>query len=209
MPRLRRGQRRARRHNRSRRRLVRAVREGPPPPVRADGRAAGPSGHPSRCGPGVGERVQLAVPATTEARCRRARGEREAWAREDARRTFDQRRDCYSDFLKQLREAGLAAYNAGYELAPPLEFGWNLPLYEALLRFRVFASPEASTTAEQAYNAAWRWGDAGGTVNEAPFHEGQDAFDAAEIELLAVIRADLGVDAAIPTQTSRREDLDA
>ena len=40
--------------------------------------------------------------------------ERESWAREDARRTFEQRRDCYVDFLQRLREAAVATHNAAY-----------------------------------------------------------------------------------------------
>ena len=135
--------------------------------------------------------------------------ERAAWAREDARRTFDQRRDCYIDFLQHVRKAALATYNAGYELGPALEFGWNLPLYESLLRLRVFATPETVKAAAEAYDAVWTWGDAGGTVNDARFHDGQDRFDAAETNLLAVVRADLGVEAAIQTHAYQRDDPDA
>jgi hypothetical protein len=135
--------------------------------------------------------------------------EREGWAREDARRTFDQRRDCYIDFLQNVRKAALAAYNAGYELGQALESGWNLPLYESLLRLLVFASPEAAKAAEEAYDAVWTWGDAGGTVNDARFHDGQDRFDAAETNLLAVVRADLGVEAALPTRDYQRDEPDA
>lgn len=125
--------------------------------------------------------------------------EHDVWAREDARRTFDERRNCYMDFLQQLREVALATHNAGYELGPGLEFGWNLPLYESLLRLRVFASPNVAHAAQNAYDAAWTWGDAGGSVNEESFHEGQQRFDETETEVLAVIRADLGVDAGIGT----------
>lgn len=103
----------------------------------------------------------------------------------------------------------MAAYDAGYELGPALEFGWNLPLYESLLRFRVFASPEAAQAAEESYDAVWTWGDAGGTVNDARFHDRQGRFDAAETILLAVVRADLGVEAAISTRAYQRDDPDA
>lgn len=121
--------------------------------------------------------------------------EQDAWAREDAKRTFDQRRDSYIDFSQHLRAAALAVHNAGYELGPALEFGWNLPLYESLLRLRVFASPRAADAAQHAYDAAWRWGDAAGSVRDDHFHDNESKFDQAELDLLSVIRTDLGVDA--------------
>ena len=121
--------------------------------------------------------------------------EHDAWAREDAKCTFDQRCNAYIDFSQQLRAAALAIHNAAYELGPALEFGWNLSLYESLLRLRVFASPEAAGAAQHAYDGAWRWGDAGGSALDARFHDGENEFDQAEHDLLSVIRTDLGVDA--------------
>ena len=59
--------------------------------------------------------------------------ERERWAREDALRTFEQRRDAYIDFYESLREMARTAYDHGMGLSEPprkedggeLPFEWN------------------------------------------------------------------------------------
>src|SRR5207249_4144755 len=84
--------------------------------------------------------------------------EHEAWAHEDSRRTFDHRRECYVDLHQRLREATLLIHNFGYGLGPALEFEWNLPMYESLLRLEVYGTHDAQMTARQVYNAAWHWG---------------------------------------------------
>jgi hypothetical protein len=120
--------------------------------------------------------------------------ERASWAREDARRTFEERRDCYVEFEEHLRSTALSVYNAGYELGPQLEFNWQFPLYQRLLRLRVFATEEARAAADDAYNAVWRWGHAEASVGEDAFHEGEHSYDTAAAEYLSVIRRDLGVE---------------
>jgi hypothetical protein len=59
--------------------------------------------------------------------------EKERWAREDVARTFDHRRDAYSDFYESLREMALTAYNHGMGLRDEEELGeWQLPTYQKL-----------------------------------------------------------------------------
>jgi hypothetical protein len=124
--------------------------------------------------------------------------EREHWAREDAVRTFDQRRDSTVDFYESVREMAFLAYNHGMglnESAEVLAEGWQLPTYRRLQHLRVFGSPEVVEAANEAYSAAWSWGH-GATfgVDDDEFYDGQDRYDQSEAILLDAIRLDLGVD---------------
>jgi hypothetical protein len=110
--------------------------------------------------------------------------EREAWAREDAQRTFEQRRTCYIEFEECLRSTALCIHNAGYSLGPALEFNWQFPLYERLLRLRVFASPEVAEAADSAYNALYRWGNGPVTIDSPAYHDREESYDAAQAEYL-------------------------
>jgi hypothetical protein len=87
--------------------------------------------------------------------------ERELWAREDALRTFDQRNSSYTDFEEKLRSTALLVSQSQTHTGPSLETDWQLPVFQSLLRLRVFASQEGAETANEAYNALWRWGGPG------------------------------------------------
>jgi hypothetical protein len=98
------------------------------------------------------------------------------------------------DFEAKLRATAIAVWDAGYEIGPSVEFGWQLPLFDSLNRLRLFATPEGAAAADDAYDALWRWGDANATVNEDAFHDGNDAYDAAQEQFLRVVRSDMGVE---------------
>jgi hypothetical protein len=121
--------------------------------------------------------------------------ERERWAREDAARTFDHRRDAYVAFYESLREMAFTAYNHGMGLRAERELGeWQLPTYQKLQHLRLYGAPHVVEAADAAYTAAWWWGDnALFGQDNAEFYEGQERFDAAESELLERIRADLAI----------------
>ena len=127
------------------------------------------------------------------------------WLREDQQRTFEQCKDCYLDFIQQLRKATVAVHDAGYELTRPLKFKWNVSLYESLLRLRVFATADAAAAAEIAYDKTVENGQAGLTVHAEPdrFCALQDSAFEAEEALLEIVRLDLGVEAGARGSTPK------
>ena len=126
--------------------------------------------------------------------------EREFWAREDAARTFEHRREAYSDFYESLRAMSLRAYGHGMGLSDDaneedaLPEGWQFPTFQRLQHLRLYATPSVGAAAADAYSAVWRWGHATkrGQDDEA-FYDGQDQADQAEFEVLAAIRHDLAI----------------
>jgi hypothetical protein len=130
---------------------------------------------------------------------RERKREHERWAREDADRTFEHRRDSYVDFYESLRDMTFLIYNFGIghsekpaddrDTLPP---DFQLRTYRKLQHLRLYATPEVIAAADDAYNAAWRWGDqAKYGQDEEEFYEDQFSFDQAEQELRRAIRADL------------------
>jgi hypothetical protein len=122
--------------------------------------------------------------------------EQQQWAREDAARTFEHRRDAYSAFYEALREMARQAYAHGMGLSDSdeLPIDWQLPIYRKLQHLRLYATPLVNDAASAAYNAAWRWGhNATHGVDDDGFYLRQDEFDQAETELLAAIRDALSV----------------
>jgi hypothetical protein len=75
------------------------------------------------------------------------RRERERWAREDAARTFDHRRDAHVDFYESLREMARSAYNFGTGLTDALALAvdWQLPTFRKLQHLRTYASTRRPT----------------------------------------------------------------
>jgi hypothetical protein len=127
--------------------------------------------------------------------------ERERWAREDADRTFSHRRDAYVDFYESLRDMAFAIYSFGMGLAgEPDENDGRLPPDFQLLTFRklqhlrIYATPVSAEAADNAYSAAWRWGqDTRFSQDDEQFYESQFHFDEAEEQLRNAIRSDLGI----------------
>lgn len=128
--------------------------------------------------------------------------QRELWAREDSRRTFDQKREVYVDFHQQLRVASLAIFDLLYKQGPPLGDGWQLPLYESLLRVRIFGSREVSIAASHAYQTSFDWG--GTQPHEATeivgvlSSPGEEEQEAAIEAYLEAMRHDLGIEMPTP-----------
>jgi hypothetical protein len=125
-------------------------------------------------------------------------------AREDAARTFDHRREAYSDFFESLKAMALRAYNHGLGIGnePPdedgdLPEGWQFPTFQKLQRVEMYGTPDVYVSANEAYSAVWWWGHTTkfGVAGD-DFYAAQEAADAKEAEVLLAIRRDL----AIPEQ---------
>ncbi len=114
--------------------------------------------------------------------------EREQWAREDSLRTFEQRRISYLEFEEQLRFAALAVSDTRSRSA--LEEEWQVPVFQSLLRLQVFATPETTATAVDAYEALLRWSEA----NDVNSYHAEAAYDTAHDQYIAAIRKDLRID---------------
>jgi hypothetical protein len=122
--------------------------------------------------------------------------EHERWGREDAARTFEQRRTAYTDFYESLREMAFDAYNHGMGLRDEEELGeWQLPTYRKLQHLRVYANEGVADAASEAYSAAWWWGHntTFGDDESDEFSKGQERYDAAEDALLEQIRTALAI----------------
>jgi hypothetical protein len=97
--------------------------------------------------------------------------EQERWAREDAARTFTDRRDAYIQFSDALRGMTGLIYNfgTGRIVQPddandgelPADFG--LATFRKLQHLRLYATPQAGRRADVAFMVAWRWGTGRGT----------------------------------------------
>lgn len=120
----------------------------------------------------------------------RADHESQRWAREDAWRIGELQRGYYLAYFHALRKTSVAIHNAGYDIGPPLEFGWQEEAAGALHDLRVFATPDTLMHAEAAYTALYRWGDAERTDYES---DEEIEFDARLEDFLAAVRADIGV----------------
>lgn len=127
--------------------------------------------------------------------------EREHWAREDALRTFEQRRDAYVAFYEALRVMERTAYDHGMGLSDPeeLDFEWNMDAAKRLHHLQLYASPEVMAVASPAYDACWRWGHYAthGTDDDA-FYQRKEEYDTAQLALYQAIRRDLGVTPTAP-----------
>jgi hypothetical protein len=156
--------------------------------------------------------TQRRATAREDARWDRERErEQDLWAREDAARTFNVRRDAYLDFYKELRRTAETVFDASLESGPPLDREWQAQLWSSLLDLDVFASGRVRQAARSAYYACWWWGlgvidvreqrEGDGKVarGDEGAHEGrgrdkdEEAYHAAHEVLLAAIRDELGV----------------
>ncbi|MGR6521803.1 hypothetical protein ACU5JM_09235 [Rhodococcus erythropolis] len=124
--------------------------------------------------------------------------ERERWAREDAARTFEHRRDAYADFYQSLHSMTLRAYCHGMGLSDydgdELPEGWQSHTFERLQHLKLYAAPKVRLLASEAYSTAWTWGHATKNgLDDGEFYDHHDQADEAEAKLLAAIREDLRV----------------
>lgn len=124
--------------------------------------------------------------------------EREAWAREDAARTFEHRRQAYSDFYEALRAMARRVYDHGLGIGDDeqeeLPEGWQFPAFQRLQHLQMYATPSVSVKATEAYSAVWHWGhNTKRGRDDALFYDAQDTADDAEIALLQAVRGDLAI----------------
>jgi hypothetical protein len=125
--------------------------------------------------------------------------ERARWAREDAARTFEQRRAAYTDFYESLGMMMKRVKNHGTGLGGDrvdrLPEGWDTPTFERFTRLELYASPNVAWLAINAWEITRSWGGATrwGKADEE-FQEDHGRAEDARTALLDAIREDLGVD---------------
>ncbi|MFF4131629.1 hypothetical protein ACFY1B_08825 [Streptomyces mirabilis] len=123
--------------------------------------------------------------------------ERERWAREDEARTFEQRRQSYVEFYEALKAMARTAYDHCYGFTEESELaeGWQSDAFAKLAQLEFYANRPVAAAASAAYSAAWSWGHFG--EHDAPddpsFHERQEVYDAAELEMLNLMRQSLSI----------------
>jgi hypothetical protein len=126
--------------------------------------------------------------------------EHERWTREDTTRTFEQRREAYSDFYELVREMERTVYDYGMGLpgsseASSLPFNWNLATFRKLQHLQLYASGAVWHAAASAYNTCWHWGNV--TVrgqDDAEFYGLREEAERYVDELLSAIRSDLAIE---------------
>jgi len=128
--------------------------------------------------------------------------ERERWAREDADRTFTDKRDAYVGFYESLRDMAFLIYNFGMGLSEQpneaeergLPFDFQLQTFRKLQHLRLYATPQTARRADEAYSAAWRWGNRTRFAqDDEQFYDDQNEFDTQEELLREAIRTDLSI----------------
>jgi hypothetical protein len=123
--------------------------------------------------------------------------EQERWAREDQVRTFDHRREAYTNFFENLKAMARQASPATRLDPPhPLQADWFEPTFLSLNRLLIFGSAAVAEAAGAAYSACWSWGtrqgegiNLNGTLIDSQHWEG--LYNNLEAALLHAIRDDL------------------
>lgn len=82
---------------------------------------------------------------------------RESWAREDEARTFENRREAYTNFYEALQAMARMAYARGM-LNEDLPDDWYSEAFGQLSRLSLYADRRVAFAASNAYAAAWNWG---------------------------------------------------
>lgn len=138
---------------------------------------------------------------------RQQQREREAWAREDATRTFEHRREAYANFYAAHRDMTLLVYDHGMGLRDvgdqgdvgvdedgDLMWGWQLPVFQRLQDVELYGSALVREAATTAYGVTCAWGAKTkyGQADDT-FDDGSVSSDNAQSDLLAAIRRDLSI----------------
>lgn len=127
---------------------------------------------------------------------RERKREREIWAREDAKRYFDQEREAHMAFLREWQQGHIVLwpYAKGQKQRDDSASDPLAALHPRFLEVVVFGTSEAKALADKCMATLRQWGESGGGDNEiAASAEMRSAFDA----YLRQIRIDLGVDATV------------
>lgn len=122
--------------------------------------------------------------------------EHERWEREDSGRTFEHRREAYSQFYESLREMAFVAYNHGMGLneSEELENDWQLSTFRRLQHLQLYGSKRVYEAANTAYSAAWNWGNkAKFGKDDHDFYNSEERYNETEVALLSAIRRDLSI----------------
>lgn len=123
--------------------------------------------------------------------------EREGWAREDEARTFEHRHQAYADFYEAVKALARTAYDHcyGFTDEPDLPEGWHSDAFAKLARLEFYADRPVAAAASVAYGAAYSWGQDGkyDDPDDPGFHERQQRYDDAELEMLMTMRRSLSI----------------
>lgn len=132
-----------------------------------------------------------------DAWARERQRERDRWSREDEARTFEQRREAFVEFYVAVKELARTAYNHAFGLIDEEELpeGWQDDAAEKLHRLEFYADRPVASAASAAYGAAWSWGVYGkyDDPDDPDFHERQQKYDDAELEMLTLMRKGLQI----------------
>ncbi len=129
--------------------------------------------------------------------------DREVWAREDAARTFDERRAAYWSFYEALHSTVIQVeqFAHGSTVAEELPEDWQYAAWSALLKVRIFGVPRVVRAANEAYDALYaisknvRYGRP-----DATYFDAMGEYDVSEKLFIAAIRDDLGVPSDPPVE---------
>ena len=123
--------------------------------------------------------------------------ERERWAGEDEARTFEHRRVAYETFYVAVKALARKAYEHGFGLIDEEELpeGWQDDAAAKLHQLEFYADRPVAAAASAAYGAAWSWGVYGkyNDPDDPDFHERQQKYDDAELEMLTLMRKALSI----------------
>jgi hypothetical protein len=132
--------------------------------------------------------------------------ERENRAREDEARTFEHRREAYSDFYEAVKAMARMVYDTLSE-EDDLPDDWYSEAFGKLSRLSLYADRRVAFAASDAYTAAWYWGmnmregQRDENMSEAAaveaelevFNKGWGKYQQAERELLVLMREALSI----------------
>lgn len=130
-------------------------------------------------------------------RARERQREHERSRREDEARTFEHRREAYVEFYVAVKALARTAYSHGYGFTDDEELpeGWQDDAAAKLHRLEFYADRPVASAASAAYGAAWSWGVYGkyNDPDDPDFHERQQRYDDAELEMLVLMRHSLSI----------------
>ncbi|MGW2519815.1 hypothetical protein ACWC09_22920 [Streptomyces sp. NPDC001617] len=133
----------------------------------------------------------------TVAWARERQREHERWSREDQARTFEHRRESYVEFYEAVKALARTAYNHCYGITdePELPEGWQSDAFAKLAQLEFYADRAVAAAASAAYSAAWSWGQFGeyDAPDDRSFHDRQQKYDQAELEMLLLMRQNLSI----------------
>jgi hypothetical protein len=132
--------------------------------------------------------------------------ERERWQREDAARTFEQRRIAYASFYEELGVIAAAIRDNSFAEANAVEFPneWDTRVYEKRQILDLYAIGDLGPAADKALDALAAYGKSSlGSGKDSIVKDARDAYFRAELEVLTLMRKDLAVPGSAYDASSR------